>query len=109
MKWLDGFRGAGAALSRLTERWVPDSWVICMLLTVIAFGLALGGAGGMIGGFVLMRMMLPHTPLLRGVPPREEKPREEMIRYQAGLYQIIDDPKLARRKNTQTCKPLPSR
>jgi short-chain fatty acids transporter len=42
---LDRLRDAGAALSRITERWVPDSWVICMILTVIALGLAIGGAG----------------------------------------------------------------
>jgi membrane-bound ClpP family serine protease len=35
---------------------------------------ALGGAAGMVGGFVVMRMMLPHVPLLRGLvmePPNE--------------------------------------
>ncbi len=42
---LDALRGLGAGLSRLTERWVPDSWVICMILTTIALGLAIGGAG----------------------------------------------------------------
>jgi len=42
---LDAFRDLGAALSRFTERWVPDSWVICMILTAIAFALALLGAG----------------------------------------------------------------
>ncbi len=42
---LDGLRELGAALSRLTERWVPDSWVICMILTTIALLLAIGGAG----------------------------------------------------------------
>jgi membrane-bound ClpP family serine protease len=28
---------------------------------------ALGGAAGMIGGFIVMRMMLPHVPLFRGL------------------------------------------
>ena len=42
---LDALRDVGAALSRFTERWVPDSWVICMALTAIAFALAIGGAG----------------------------------------------------------------
>ena len=42
---VDALRHTGAALSRFTERWVPDSWVICMLLTVVAFALAIGGAG----------------------------------------------------------------
>jgi short-chain fatty acids transporter len=45
MNPLDALRDLGAALSRFTERWVPDSWVICMILTLIAFALALGGAG----------------------------------------------------------------
>ena len=31
----------GAALSRFTERWVPDSWVICMILTTVALALAI--------------------------------------------------------------------
>jgi short-chain fatty acids transporter len=42
---LDALRAAGASLSRLTERWIPDSWVICMILTAIALVLAIGGAG----------------------------------------------------------------
>ncbi len=46
MAGLDVFRDAGAALSRFTERWVPDAWVICMILTSTALGLAILGAGG---------------------------------------------------------------
>ena len=42
---LDALRDFGAGLSRFTERWVPDSWVICMILTAIALALAIGGAG----------------------------------------------------------------
>ena len=42
---LDGFRDFGAALSRFTERWVPDAWVICMILTATALVLAIGPAG----------------------------------------------------------------
>jgi short-chain fatty acids transporter len=42
---LDALRDLGAGLSRFTERWVPDSWIICMILTAIAFALALLGAG----------------------------------------------------------------
>ena len=38
-------REVGAALSRFTERWVPDSWVICMMLTSVALVLAVVGAG----------------------------------------------------------------
>jgi short-chain fatty acids transporter len=45
MAVLDPLRDAGAALSRFTERWVPDSWVICMILTSIALLLAIFGAG----------------------------------------------------------------
>jgi short-chain fatty acids transporter len=42
---LDRFRDAGAGLSRFTERWVPDAWVLCMILTSIALLLAIFGAG----------------------------------------------------------------
>lgn len=38
-------RGVGAALSEITERWVPDAWVICMMLTAVALVLAVLGAG----------------------------------------------------------------
>ncbi len=38
-------RNLGVALSRITERWVPDSWVVCMILTAVALVLAVGGAG----------------------------------------------------------------
>ena len=39
--------------------------------------LSLGGIGGMIGGFVAIRMMLPHVPVLRGLVM--EAPDEEQI------------------------------
>jgi short-chain fatty acids transporter len=42
---LGAVREAGSLLSRFTERWVPDSWVICMILTALALLLAVGGAG----------------------------------------------------------------
>jgi short-chain fatty acids transporter len=42
---LDALRALGAGLSRLTERWVPDAWVICMILTLLAGALAMLGAG----------------------------------------------------------------
>jgi short-chain fatty acids transporter len=42
---LDGLRSFGAALSLVTERWVPDAWVICMGLTALALLLAIAGAG----------------------------------------------------------------
>ncbi len=38
---------------------------------------ALGGAAGLVGGFVAIRMMLPHVPLLRGLVM--EAPNEEII------------------------------
>ncbi len=50
---LDALRGLGAGLSRLTERWIPDAWVICMLLTLAALVLAVGGAGAGVDEAVL--------------------------------------------------------
>jgi short-chain fatty acids transporter len=35
----------GGRLSRFTERWIPDSWVVCMMLTVLVLALAMAGAG----------------------------------------------------------------
>ncbi len=45
MKLLDTFRAVGAAVSNVTERWVPDAWVICMMLTSVAIALCIFGAG----------------------------------------------------------------
>ncbi len=42
---LDAVRALGAGLSRITERWVPDAWVICMGLTAVALLLTVFGAG----------------------------------------------------------------
>ncbi|MCH2170675.1 TIGR00366 family protein [Myxococcota bacterium] len=42
---VEGLQGVGASLTRVTERWVPDSWVICMALTFVALVLAVLGAG----------------------------------------------------------------
>ena len=42
---LDALRRLGSGLSSFTERWVPDSWVICMMLTSLAIALAILGAG----------------------------------------------------------------
>ena len=42
---IDHFRDLGGGLSRFTERWVPDSWVVCMILTACALALAVLGAG----------------------------------------------------------------
>lgn len=41
---LTRFRRLGASLSVLTERWVPDSWIICMMLTTVAIALCVFGA-----------------------------------------------------------------
>ena len=49
----DHFRDLGAGLSRFTERWAPDSWVICMMLTACALALAVLGAGAGIEDAVL--------------------------------------------------------
>ena len=35
----------GGRLSAFTQRWIPDSWVVCMILTVLAILLAIVGAG----------------------------------------------------------------
>ncbi len=45
MSVVDGLRAAGSVLSDVTERWVPDSWVICMMLTAVAIVLCILGAG----------------------------------------------------------------
>ena len=45
MHALEGLSGLGGRFSRFTERWVPDAWVICMMLTAIALLLAIFGAG----------------------------------------------------------------
>ncbi len=49
----DALRGAGAALSRWTERWIPDAFVICMALTTIVLVLAVGPAGAGVEATVL--------------------------------------------------------
>ncbi|MEO2195443.1 MAG: TIGR00366 family protein, partial [bacterium] len=43
----------GEALSRFTQRWIPDSWVVCMMLTVMAILLAIVGAGAGLNETVL--------------------------------------------------------
>ena len=42
---LDIFRDLGTGLSRFTERWVPDSWVVCMMLTAFTMIVAIFGPG----------------------------------------------------------------
>ena len=43
----------GDGLSRFTQRWIPDSWVVCMILTVLAVLLAIFGAGAGLNETVL--------------------------------------------------------
>lgn len=43
----------GDSLSRFTQRWIPDSWVVCMMLTVLAILLAIVGAGAGLNETVL--------------------------------------------------------
>ena len=43
----------GDRLCRFTQRWIPDSWVVCMLLTVAAILLAMFGAGASLNESVL--------------------------------------------------------
>jgi len=50
---LDQFRRLGAALSTVTERWVPDAWVVSMMLTLVACVLCIVGAGASVEETVL--------------------------------------------------------
>lgn len=50
---VDLFSGFGERLTRVTERWVPDAWVICMILTSVSLGLAVLGAGATVQESVL--------------------------------------------------------
>ena len=43
----------GESLSRFTQRWIPDSWVVCMTLTILAILLAIFGAGAGLNETVL--------------------------------------------------------
>ena len=46
MSWLIAAVGKlGENLSRFTQRWIPNSWVVCMILTVLAALLAIIGVG----------------------------------------------------------------
>ena len=42
---LNVLRDLGQGLTDFTERWVPDAWVICMMLTALAIVLCIFGAG----------------------------------------------------------------
>jgi short-chain fatty acids transporter len=50
---LDRLRALGAGLTRISERWVPDAWVICMALTAGALALSIFGAGASVEQAVL--------------------------------------------------------
>ena len=43
----------GDRLCRFTQRWIPDSWVVCMILTIVALALAMAGAGASLNESVL--------------------------------------------------------
>ena len=43
----------GDRLCRFTQRWIPDSWVVCMILTILAILLAMLGAGATLNESVL--------------------------------------------------------
>ena len=54
MSWLITAVGnLGDSLSRFTQRWIPDSWVVCMILTTLAALLAMFGAGATLDETVL--------------------------------------------------------
>jgi short-chain fatty acids transporter len=42
---LEQLRDLGVRISGVTERWIPDAWVICMALTSVVMLLAIAGAG----------------------------------------------------------------
>ena len=43
----------GERLSVFTQRWIPDSWVVCMVLTIVAILLAMAGAGASLNESIL--------------------------------------------------------
>ena len=45
MNILDGFRKLGLVFTSVTERWIPDAWVIAMMLTALTIVGAVFGAG----------------------------------------------------------------
>ena len=54
MHWIISAVGnVGDRLSRFTQRWIPDSWVVCMILTTMAMLLAMVGAGATLNETVL--------------------------------------------------------
>ena len=54
MSSLIGFVGElGDRLCQFTQRWIPDSWVVCMILTILSILLAMLGAGARLNESVL--------------------------------------------------------
>ena len=54
MGGLVGFVGElGDRLCQFTQRWIPDSWVVCMILTVVSILLAILGAGASLNESIL--------------------------------------------------------
>ena len=47
--------------------------------------------------------------LVRGCTLLEQKHLEEMVRFLDSFYEILDDPRLRRRKIIDACRPLRSR
>lgn len=53
MLLLDGFRKLGIVFTSFTERWIPDAWVIAMMLTFLAIIMCIFGAGASLEETVL--------------------------------------------------------
>ena len=98
----DGFREFGAALSRFTERWVPDAWVICMILTAIALALAIFGAGAGVeesilawgdGVWLLLGLAMQFTiAMVAAHACVASAPVFRLLDRLAGLVELILDP-----------------
>ena len=114
MNVLDRARALGASMSRITERWVPDAWVICMALTSVVILMAVFGAGAGLeetvlawgdGVWSLLALTMQFTialvaahacvasgPMFRALDrlasvPNPDKPRQAVLL--AGLFSII--------------------
>lgn len=53
MSVLNGFRKMGLVFTSITERWIPDAWVISMILTFLAIIMCIFGAGATLEETVL--------------------------------------------------------
>jgi short-chain fatty acids transporter len=82
---LDFVRDLGAGLSRFTERWVPDSWVICMILTTIAamqFTIAMVAAHACVSSRPVFHLLDRLASL-----PDPEKPSQAVLL--AALFSLV--------------------